>query len=1116
MTKYWNVVDVTIRDIYAKYHVLIQQHLNGKDMTVLSEVNKDFNRLAFGCDTCMHVYFVDFNLENIDDFEDLGNILRTKRRYRSFRFKCFDSKELTVQLLRFLGIFGDRASTIEFTDMNVPDDFENITEPLYPLRYFKLTAFRGEFQIVILQPFTRYEKLTFESNLHPVKLKTLADHGIESHALHFINSSFDTHHFDFFGGECTDFWIEANRKSEITDVCRILEKSADITELEIRKKSSPGFFIKINRKLNKTVPKVEVPIFTRRQQSKLFPSTSALLAPEDSFLLHRASATIMSSEESNDSCSTSTSEPTTTTKEVYKISLEIHDLTLQVIQKLSKSLPSLKCLTIFEVSSGMINYLFKSFKHLQTIKTKTATSEQLFNRRIFMFESGPSDPMLRLPCEALQLIVQHLDFFDCLMASLVSKVWNGFIGTTESFTEKVNISVDHYDLKSNRVKVLHESQRDHQNLDISCRNIEGCTIKALELVNVYSATLVELSLTDFYLEKITHFKKRFTFPKLKVLKLNRVNEKCCFLLLQNCATITSFSMSSMKIFEYVIDRLKSIPSMKSLALNDCNFDYFETLKEIEINLEEFQLTFENSNGWTTQNSPGFANFLKIFSIRNVKRFKASGLRGPLLYHFIRHMFVLQTVEIKHFWQKDLQDKNLKSLKEKFELQLTSLGMAENTNWFSIFPSISVLRVGPEKYKSLTATDEMFIKLLRPSSEKMIMNRTYKLDKRILGVDDPIVMLTEEIHQLVFQHLNRQEVLNCSEVAKTWNKFCRQSNCVSSKTCLYIKQEDLSEVKTAIKNSNRKFSNLICNFYDPLSIMSFRNLRKLSLMLTVNDSFTPTELPLLETLIIFKCPSKLYKPDQVLQCFKVFAKCKLLKFLEIFEAITKENVTPIIEMLENNMNLKTLKIHQCSEFYRLFAEDISPRIKFKLTRLHYAIPEKYTIFGSSFEKNFIKFLMKNDSVKVIDMNHVSAEMMNTIFSHMKQIETIRYLRLSRFDLINLTTSTSLKEFMLPNAPAFIDRVNDNPFDFKPFLEATPNLELLYIELVTTDLVDFVARNLRKLKVLSCEKFDRRFSLKLYDEMKLNAKLDINRFIKIRKVTFKKVDGEERTYSNLFGE
>lgn len=1119
MTKYWNVEEVVLKDIYVKYHVLIQQHLNGKDMLMLSEVSRSFNKLAYGCDSCMHDYFVDFNVERMEDFEDLGVILNTKRRYRSFRFKCFDSKDLTGQLVKFIRIVGDRASTIELTDMNIPDDFEDIAGPLNSLRYFKLTAIRGEFKVVILQPFTRYERLTFESNLHPVKLKTFTESGIETHSLHFINCSFDLEHFNYFSGECTDFWIESNRKNEITDVCRVLGKSSEITSLLIKRTSSPGFFFKLNRVLNKELPKIVASIFTRRKQSKLFPSTSKNIETEKSFHYHRSSSKNLSSEESNDSCSTASSELTTFSKEIYKISLDIHDLTPHVIEKLSKSLPCLRNLTLLEFNSNLTTILFKNFKNLQTIKIVKLGKEETISRRFFMNETGSMDPVVRFPCNVVNLIVQHFGFYDSLMASMVSRVWNGAIGTTKSVAAKIVIKVDQYDLKSKRLELLRGSQRDYQNLEINAKNIESCTIKALEVVNIYSAVLVELSLIDFDLQKITNFKKRFTFPKLKALKLNRVNEKCCFLLLQNCSTITSFSMSSMPIVLYTVERLKTISSLKSLSLNDCNFDYFGTLKDVfidslNLNLEELELTFESGNSWITQNSPGFVNFSRMISIRNVKHFKASGIRGELLSQFLNHMFKLKTVEIKHFWEHDLEHKNLKSIKEKFELQLKTLAMAENIKWFEIFPSISTLSMKQAKYKSITENDKTFIKLLWPSSEKMILEGTYKFDKIILGVDDPIVMITEELHSLLFQHLNRQDVLNCSEVSKTWNKFCRQSNCCSTKTCLFIRNEDLREVKMEIQESDRKFSNLICNFYNPLAIKCFRNLKKLTLMFDVVQPFKFTELPLLETLIILRCPAKLYKADQVQDCFKVFAECEQLKFLEIYESITSENVSSIIKMLENNRNLKTLKIHQCSEFYRLFAEDISQNIHFNLTRLHYAIPEKFTISGSKFEEHFINFLIKNNSLKIIDMNHVSAKMMNTIFQHMKQIETIRYLRLSRFELIDLKTCTTLKEFMLPNTPALIDRPNDS-FDFKPILKAAPNLELLYVESVTEDLVNVAARNLKKLKVLSCEKFDRRFTAKSYVDLKSDSSLDINRFIKIRKVNFKRVNGEERSYENLFG-
>lgn len=1134
MSLYWNERKQTLDVFYKQFHVLIRQHLNGADLLKLSEVSKECGRIAFECYSCLHDVYVDINYEKAETPEDLSCIIRSKRKYRSFRFRCFDSKEITSQLLAMLELFTDDASTIEIYDMNLGDHVKELTTRSL-LSNLKISSCRGEYRNVILQPFTSYESLHFENQLHPVNLTAIAENGIVYKLLRLTNCNFiNLDAFNYFNNHCKDLWIESNRKDQIANVCLIFARAAEIKELEIKRKKDVGFLMKVHREIVKEVAAPDVLDLFSRRKSFAPSNISAkhghqnlkrLEEPQEGqvgFLRHRTSSRILSTDSSNESISTISEISRSGTRIDYKTSLEIYDLTLPVIKKLAKSLPNLNSLRIFQIGTPMVAHLFEAFMRLRTVTVCLENSQQEFNRRMFVFDDAASDPMLKLSENSLKLCAQHFDVGDFKTASLVSKTWNGLFGGLESFMTKVITKLNYHHFKSDRDKILKRSQRDYQSLEIGSRNNVSFSIRALELVHVYSTTLVELSLSELSLEMITNVKDRFTFTRLEHLKLHKVDEKSCFLILQNCVTLRSIELSAMPILEYAFERIKTITTLKKLSLHDCNFDYFETIEvrcypTININLHHFELTFERANSWLTQNSLGFQNFRKAFSVKNVQHFKVSGIRGKNLYCIASEMFTIKSIEIKHIWEQDLQEHYMRSFNSKFELQVSTLGIGENIDWFKYFPTMTALRVGPVEFNGVNETDEQFIKLMRPSAEKMIMMGTYKMERKEPTFLDPMLLLSEELHPLVLQHFNRQEVLNAFEVSQTWNMFFKESDYAARKYCLFISDSTDKTDRNLIEISARKYLNLICGFYQPSVLRNFSGLRKLSLKFNVVDEKVSfISLPYLDTLIIQKCPAKLYNSYNVLQCFKIFAQCSKLKFLEIYEAITKENVSAIRDMLENNRNLKSLKLHSCSEFFLLFNEDISKRISFRLTYFYYSIPEKFTIVSSSFEWNLNKFLELNDTLRIIEMNQISGEMFNTIFSKIKGIEKLRCKRITGFESINLEVNDSMKELMIPNTPLLFLINSNETFNFKPFFDAVPNIELLYVYQMTNEMMDYAARKLKNLKIFACQRFDRSTCPNIYKEMILDQSMDINRNIILRNVKCQLEDDEDEIFEKLFGQ
>lgn len=1138
----WQEKINSLAGLYEKFHILIKQHLGGRDLINLSQASVRLNQEVFNCDSCVHEIYAKIDFEDpIKDNDDaivtarefirqLRYVLGSKRKYKNYRIMCYDAKSTTAYQFRLMEIYGDIASRIELIDANVDDDcVEDIRSNFPNLRSIQLTSFRGDYLKNFLPPFGRFVSIHFVDFASTVDLKAVANYGIACKQICFMNSAFENlDSFTYFGGYCDEFRWESNRKIDLSHICQLLEHTKSYSELVMAKKATVGVCLVVQRDKNKKPNLLfsrrkdetkEQAMFTRRNEQQMEVDET----PDNKFMRHRANARVISTDSSDSTISTTGSELLNESKDAFKVTLEVHDLTWPLIETLAKSMPTLEHLTVFKISTKSMRELFRAFKRLRVIIIcSEGIQEEEFSRAMFPTESIAFDPIMRLSGEALKLCIQHLEFDDFIKASQVSKRWNEVLSTSENLMEKVIVKMDHFDSKKNFHQIVNESSRNYQSFELNCKlNVER-SLNALKTVHTFSSTLIELDLWEVNLDRISAFKDRLNFSQLKHLKLHKVDEKASFLLFQNCTTLETLKLSSMSFHEYLFVRVERIETLVKLALHDCNFDYFETFKDLQkptinskqkqskskqqqstndqqqstsiISLEdhplvmkliEFDLIFDRVNGWKVQETVGFKNFLLLLPVGNVEIFKVSGVRGEHL-KLISRMPNIQKVQIGHIWEKDLIENDFKTVESSFELQSTTFAIGQSIKWRTHFPTISTLQIGSNEFKEISETNKMFKKMLKPSAEKMITMRTFKAEKRTEKVFDPMVQITESLHPLMFQHFNAQDVLNSFEVSNTWNNILKESLPCSRKYVLYIRLNSTEFDRTCLEHSSRKYLNLITDFYKPTMIKNFENLRKLSVSFAVQDDFVDAYLPHLETLIIQKCPGKLYNPDKVLSCFKVFAKCQMLKYLEIYEAVTSENAEPIIEMLANNKHLKTLTLHGCTEFYHLFATDITPRIKFQLENLYYTVHQKYAIVGTNFESNVVKFLAHQKSLKKIEFKHMTAAMLNTIFAEIKGVEYVKMVKLNGFETLKLTRNESIKHFLLMN-------FSSREPKFQKWFDCAPNLEYIYYFILTNDFIEQAARKLKKLKQITCERYDGPDGNKFYRIIKRDRSLDINRNI-----------------------
>jgi hypothetical protein len=477
---------------------------------------------------------------------------------------------------------------------------------------------------------------------------------------------------------------------------------------------------------------------------------------------------------------------------------------------------------------------------------------------------------------------------------------------------------------------------------------------------------------------------------------------------------------------------------------------------------------------------------------------------------------LKKLIVKNFWEKELNNSSFHKIKDSFDLESLTLEMGKNYNWKQIFPYASQTIVKRPSTNERYRDDQIFKKVLKMKAGTMIRQRIFAPKLVPKGYYDPMLRLPEKIHNLMLQHLCVSDILNMFEVSKTWNNYLKVSDLCASHTILYLKHTLSADDLTVMRKSTRKFTNLITDFYQPKMIKCFSNLRRLAITFHVVAEFMPCdEFPHLECLIIVKCPAKLYNHENILLCLDQFAKCKTLTSLEICEAITCENYELFWEMLANNHKLKFLKVHQCSEFFYLFSEDFSHRIHFQLEHFDYRIPQKFSIVGSNFEQNCARFLKKQKSLKIVDFNLCSAVMLNEVF-RLPIVHTVRMLRITGYDHVMLEKNYNIKEFVFPNTPQLYVLNSNQSFDFKPFLEAVPNVELLFVFSLTSEILLYAARNLKHVKYLTAERFNGFDVEKTYKKLIYrNEKEIVNSSMRVYKTRFNLINTEERSFERIFG-
>ena len=413
----------------------------------------------------------------------------------------------------------------------------------------------------------------------------------------------------------------------------------------------------------------------------------------------------------------------------------------------------------------------------------------------------------------------------------------------------------------------------------------------------------------------------------------------------------------------------------------------------------------------------------------------------------------------------------------------------------IHKSLSKYRDEGIRFKALLkrcADAEIKLEETRESNRKIVNSIN-------LETFDPLVMIPEELHDLVIQHFDGNDVLKASEVSKDWfNLTTASKKCVSKLKLMIISYKNISEKMKLqmlddmkmLQDSARRYQHvqLTGDYNDrdtrwQLSMgMECANLLKAhaesitSLMIhDIRTNRYESEVIPLVNLEHLEYSGEDQGPFKHLHSLILTATCNL-KYLDA-QAYDQN----LRECLKQNTKLEELRLSD--EMVKdLFVTDLADKIKFKLKNLISKTIENLRYN----EHNYIKFLAsQGESLEFIKLHFTSSNVISTVFKEMKVLKRVE-----------LWDFKGGERYIEPTENVFQLELHYIPWDkMILLLRALPNLEWLRIDHLNKHIVEFAANNLFKLKLIIYNKDSDQTSIEYYEELRLST-ADVNKDISIQ--------------------
>ena len=350
--------------------------------------------------------------------------------------------------------------------------------------------------------------------------------------------------------------------------------------------------------------------------------------------------------------------------------------------------------------------------------------------------------------------------------------------------------------------------------------------------------------------------------------------------------------------------------------------------------------------------------------------------------------------------------------------------------------------------------------------------------------DPFEILPEEIHEDLLRFFNVTEVIDTlSFVSKTWYDIVASSKICLQKTKLNLRSQrktDFSERIETLRWMSRKggrgykhlqmnclldeeISKESWNFLDAMKIsVETINIRSMKLDERLKEIFLPNleELKLMfvprEAMdLIIKSGSNL----KILHMRNEFPLC----YDGIDYTPSESTIASIKQLVQTNEKLEELELQGRPNFLSLFQQDLSEFVNFHLTKLIVKIEMSAEKVLPLNIEHLIKFLIhQSASLKHVYIDSCGTNVIKHVFNQMPEVNFIRFdieLREpNKFVIkdLEMTPNEKITQLELPYIALFDD--------LKEFLDLAPNLEEILVGHANPRLLEYIGKNLPKLKLM----------------------------------------------------
>lgn len=376
--------------------------------------------------------------------------------------------------------------------------------------------------------------------------------------------------------------------------------------------------------------------------------------------------------------------------------------------------------------------------------------------------------------------------------------------------------------------------------------------------------------------------------------------------------------------------------------------------------------------------------------------------------------------------------------------------------------------------------------------------------------DPLRAIIGDIHESIFQHLNTNEILECSTVSKYWYEKIGNSRRCMKKIRLALKfwrstakEQQIEEKLKILKDISRRYQNISIDcrfdkrisdeFWNLLFVLADHivSLKIKSINVTIDSSKQLFQLNKLEELKLVYVPVNI-RNIMLSSSNPVKLKLKLVSPLNWSKTnkTDNESLSCIKHFMTTNERLKDVEIYGAVQYRFFFDEDFSKLIKFRLNTLKVKNDLRLSLIPEECERNLIDFLgTQSESLEKIFIDVCRPTVIHQVFNNMKNLTLIHIETVVMTDFkvsdLNLKLNEKVVDLRIPYIT--------NNQDIKEILQYAPNLTSLFVAHLSIETMEFVAWNLKKLTLLKY-RYDEIDCETLYERLK-EQNVDVNQNIEM---------------------